>query len=229
MKILLAIIIIITFSISPQIFAQEIEVIGEMSFDWGEVKTIESPLHTRIKITNKGDKALRIFSIKAGCGCTTAPLDKDVLLPGDTSNIDVRLDLRNFMGPIEKTLTIMTNDPEARNIVFKLHANIIQALSKLPNYFPYGQIILGETAEAKVIVKNNSKEDIKVMKIAKTPPDMEINLKEGKIIRPGTEIEVITRLKPMKVGKFESSITIMTNNIDMPRLSISGWGKAVEK
>ena len=219
----------IAISFSSQIISQEIEVIGGMSYDWGEVKTIESPLHTRIKITNKGDKALRIFSIKAGCGCTTAPLDKDVLLPGDTSNIDVRLDLRNFMGPIEKTLTIMTNDPEARNILFKLHANIIQALSKLPNYFPYGQIVLGETARAKVIVKNNSKEDIKVMKVVKTPSDMEINLKEGKIIRPGTEIEVTASLKPKKTGKFESSITIMTDNIDMPRLSISGWGKAVEK
>ena len=219
----------IAISFSSQIISQEIEVIGGMSYDWGEVKTIESPLHTRIKITNKGDKALRIFSIKAGCGCTTAPLDKDVLLPGDTSNIDVRLDLRNFMGPIEKTLTIMTNDPEARNILFKLHANIIQALSKLPNYFPYGQIVLGETARAKVIVKNNSKEDIKVMKIVKTPSDMEISLKRGKVIRPGTEIEVTSSLKPRKTGKFESSITIMTDNIDMPRLSISGWGKAVEK
>ncbi len=227
MKLLLALILVsVLFPITA--FAQTIEFIGGEFYDWGDVKPVESPLHTRIRITNTGDKALRIFSIKAGCGCTTAPLDKDLLLAGDTANIDVRLDLRNFSGAIEKDLTIMTNDPEARNIVYKLRANIIEALSKLPNYFPYGTIKLGEMAEAKVIVKNHSKEDITIMKIARTPKGLKLNIKEGLVIKAGTEIEITAKLKPSKVGKFESSITIMTNTIDMPRLSISGWGRAVE-
>lgn len=219
--------IIMYFALTLSTMAQaKIDIIGGMSYDWGTVKPIESPLKTRIMITNKGDEPLRIYEVKPACGCTTAPIDKDVLLPGDTATVDVTLDLKNTDGKLEKMVSFMSNDPVTPTARFKLNANVIVPLSKSPNYLPFGIADVGSEAEARMIITNNTEKDITVIRVVTTPLNLNINIDKGTVLKAGEKFEVISKMKPSKGGKFECAVTITTDNIDAPRLQMSGWGKA---
>lgn len=97
------------FFISSIMYAQpKLEIVGGDTHDWGTVKVFESPLKTIITIKNTGNQPLRVFEVKPSCGCTTAPLDKDILNPGETAKIDIKLDLKGNVGAITKDVNIMT-------------------------------------------------------------------------------------------------------------------------
>lgn len=202
-----------------------IEVIGGTEYNWGDVKPVDSPLKKRIYITNKGNEPLRVYEVKPSCGCTTAPIDKDVLMPGDTAKVDITLNLKDDKGEISKHVSFMTNDPKVPTAKVYLKANVIVPLQKMPNYLPFGMITLGEKAEAKMTLTNNTNKDITIMRIVKTPLDLNINLEKGTVIKAGQTFEVVSYMTPTSAGKFECAVTITTDNIDAPRLQMSGWGR----
>src|SRR5438552_3085670 len=66
-------------------------VVGGDTVDWG--KRGPGVLKHTIKLTNAGGDTLKIAGVHPSCGCTTAPLDRNVLLTGDTATIDVKVDV----------------------------------------------------------------------------------------------------------------------------------------
>ncbi len=62
-------------------------------------------------IRNKGNDTLQIISVKPGCGCTTAPLSKDLIAPDDSAELTVTFDSKNMVGSTVKYIEILSNDP----------------------------------------------------------------------------------------------------------------------
>ncbi len=85
------------------LFAQpKIEIVGGDTYDWGTVKRTDDPLRAKIKIKNVGTEVLKITEVKPGCGCTTAPLDKNELKPGEEASLDVTLRITGYQGNVTK-------------------------------------------------------------------------------------------------------------------------------
>src|SRR5438105_11547865 len=73
-------------------FAQgKLEVIGGDTYDWGAVAPAK--LKTVIQIKNVGTDSLVISNVHPSCGCTTAPIDKSMLKPGEIGKISVEIDM----------------------------------------------------------------------------------------------------------------------------------------
>jgi len=76
------------------------------------------------EFTNTGKEPLILSSVKSSCGCTVPSWPREPILPGKKESIKVKYDT-NRMGPINKTITVMSN---AKNspVVLKITGNIIK-------------------------------------------------------------------------------------------------------
>src|ERR1051326_4297442 len=72
-------------------------------------------------VKNTGDADLQIIAAKPGCGCTVADFDK-VIKPGATGKVTAHVDTTAFAGPISKSVTLETNDPNTPTAQLTLHA-----------------------------------------------------------------------------------------------------------
>jgi hypothetical protein len=83
--------------------------------DYGTIEQGSEPLRV-VKFTNTGTEPLIISGAKGSCGCTVPNWPKEPVMPGETSQIEVRYDTKR-PGPINKTITVTSNDPAGKHII----------------------------------------------------------------------------------------------------------------
>lgn len=81
-----------------------------MEVDYGTISQGSDPLRV-FKFSNVGDEPLIISKAKGSCGCTVPKYPQEPILPGETSEIEVRYDT-NRIGPFQKTVTLTTNESQ---------------------------------------------------------------------------------------------------------------------
>ena len=87
-------------------------------------------------IRNEGDAPLQITDVRASCGCTVVDFDK-VIAPGQTGKVHAEVDTTTFNGPITKSVTVFTNDPEHAQLELTLRASIEPYIQAKPGYARY--------------------------------------------------------------------------------------------
>lgn len=83
--------------------------------DYGEIEQNSDPVRS-VAFTNTGTTPLIISNARGSCGCTVPTWPKEPVMPGETSEIQVRYDTKRI-GPINKTITITTNDTAGKHIL----------------------------------------------------------------------------------------------------------------
>lgn len=84
--------------------------ISERSWDFGTVPPGGKVTHGFI-IKNSGQDTVRLIKIRLTCSCTSAPLKKQVLAPGDTTRLEVTFNSGSFSGPVSRLLYLQSDDP----------------------------------------------------------------------------------------------------------------------
>ncbi|MEJ5244286.1 MAG: DUF1573 domain-containing protein [Bacteroidota bacterium] len=213
-----------------QLYSQpKIEFIGGETVDWKDVSPKDNPLHSEIIIKNVGNEKLVIKEVKPTCGCTTAPLDKYELAPGDTTKMKITLNLGSSSGKIHKTIRVTSNDPTAQNKIISLKANVIRPIEIKPaNYIVFDNPKVGVESTAKFFIKNNTNKPIKISNYKTEPNILKINLVGEKQIQPNEEIEIIARIIPDKTGYLNAFIKMNTTEPDTPEVEIRCYGNVTE-
>ena len=85
-------------------------VFGEESYDFGTIKQNVTVEHTFV-FRNEGKSDLYIRKIKSTCGCTVVTPEKNVIAPGESSNLITKFSSGTRSGNQTKPITIVTNDP----------------------------------------------------------------------------------------------------------------------
>ena len=82
------------------------------TYDFGEIP--EGVLFCReFFILNRGDEELILGAVAPSCACTSAPLPKDRLAPGESLSVRVCFDSSGYGGQkVSESVSIRTNDPE---------------------------------------------------------------------------------------------------------------------
>ncbi|MFC2131226.1 DUF1573 domain-containing protein [Bacteroidota bacterium] len=231
MRYIFEVVVLILFSMITKLYAQpKLEFEGGNTYDWGIVNPGESPLKAEIKIWNRGNDTLLIKNVKPGCGCTTAPLDKNVIPPSEYATLDVSLKISSYTGKINKNIKIETNIKSNPHIYFYLKANVFKPVTFLgKNYFNFGKIEPGKECEKTVKIRNNIDKDIKIVSIKKLPDYCKLNIDKGSVIPAKSEIDFKAIINRNEPGPFSFSIKIQTDQSNEPDLFISGWGQIIEK
>lgn len=66
------------------------------------------------KFKNTGKEPLMITNAKGSCGCTVPEYPKEAIMPGKEGSIKIKYDTKR-PGPINKTVTITTNEADNAN------------------------------------------------------------------------------------------------------------------
>jgi hypothetical protein len=100
---------------------------SETNWDFGQVISTEPQSHVFI-VANVGNAPLEILEVRTSCGCTTAGEWDRRVEPGKTGVIPIVFNPSKFTGPVNKWVTVTSNDPDRP--VQKL---LIQAEISRPN------------------------------------------------------------------------------------------------
>lgn len=79
-----------------------------MTVDYGTIEENSDPLRV-LKFTNTGDEPLIISNARGSCGCTVPEWPKEPIMPGETSQLEVRY-ATNRIGSFSKTIKLTTNE-----------------------------------------------------------------------------------------------------------------------
>ncbi|MDX9791430.1 MAG: DUF1573 domain-containing protein [Candidatus Kapaibacterium sp.] len=204
----------------------KLEIVGGNTKDWGKVTLKQSPLKHKLTLKNSGSEILKINRLKPTCGCTTAPLNKSELKPGESTTVDVSMSITGVSGKMHKQIAIETNDPKSPYINYMLIADVVLPLTVSPTtYLPFGNLQVGVETKSKLKIKNTSESNITLSEVKTNMPEIKVNLNGNKMLKPGQEIEMIASVKPSKSGNLSARISIKTSSNEIPELVINGFGK----
>jgi len=211
------------------LFAQpKLEFEGGNTFDWGTVKVSDSPIKAKIKIWNMGSDSLIISEVKPGCGCTTAPLDKYIILPNDYATLDVSLNIGGYSGQINKDIRVFSNSQNSLEYLF-LKADVFREISTIDDsYFNFGDIVRSTDYSKVIRIKNNTDKDIKISKVEDKPDYCKLNFESGSVISAHSELALKATINMSSLGPFSFIIKVQTEISENPDLYISGWGNVKE-
>ena len=84
---------------------------------------------------------------------------------------------------------------------------------------------VGNNKEAKISIKNNSKEVIKLSDFKIEPANLKINLKGKVDIKPGQKLDLIATATPDQPGNFRGSVKFKTTNKNNKEVTINAFGR----
>lgn len=213
--------LLITYSLSAQ---PKFEFAGTSQKDWGKVLQDSGPLKTKIKIKNTGNKTLEIYGIKPGCGCTTAPIDKKLIDPGDFATVSVELKIIKDSGPITKGIEFTTNDPKNDRVNYYLKANVKVPLEVFPEFMNMGAILLNESKSGRVVLTNHTNKKITIKAVKVSNKDITTDIKAGKVLEPNSYNPVGATIKSNTEGLINGEITFLTDSKKYPEVTIKVRG-----
>lgn len=193
--------------------------------DWGEVKPDESPLKAKIKMKNAGDELLKIYNVKPTCGCTTAPLDKDELKPGEIAELDVTLNFNSSMTKVSKSIIVKTNDPDAASKVIRLKAEVLVPITLFPkSTLNIGFFDPNTPTNAVVVLNNESDQPIKMVDVHANLPSLKCDVKPGTVIPPKESLTANFTIVAEYPGSYSGTVTFVTDSPDMSRVNVHIFG-----
>ncbi len=69
----------------------------------------QGEISREVTFTNLGNGSLILKLVKASCGCTTSNWSREFIHPGQSSSLTINYDTNGRLGPIYKTVDIISN------------------------------------------------------------------------------------------------------------------------
>ena len=110
---------------SSFIFSQEVGPkikFESLEINYGEISKGDNGVRI-FKFTNIGSKPLIINKVYSSCGCTIPKKPSSAIEPRQDDEIQVKYDT-NRVGPIRKTITVLSNATNSPTISLKITGNV---------------------------------------------------------------------------------------------------------
>ena len=207
------------FSLS--LFAQPKLTVNKTTIDAGKLYSGEV-FNARWIVKNTGNDTLKIQDVHTSCGCTSAKIPKNILLPGAFDTLDVKFNSTNFHGKVAKYIEIISNDPAQRATTLTLNVEVVVELEPVngSQVVWLGSASLGKEIKYNVLFKNNSGKAITINGYTATGND--VKGPSGKItVKPSDTLTIPLVVIPSKVGYSEEKLLFNTNSKKESVLTVS--------
>jgi hypothetical protein len=121
-------------------------------YDFGSTALVESVTGT-FTFQNGGDAELKVGAPKPSCGCTVASVKPDTLKPGDKGELVFKVNLGSSRGPLEKHITVPSNDPLSPNVTLAIKVEVKQIVEVSSGAISLGAIRQGVSTNASVTIR----------------------------------------------------------------------------
>jgi hypothetical protein len=190
-------------------------------------------LEWAFQVKNTGTTDLEIIAAKPTCGCTVADFDK-IIKPGATGKVSAHVDTSNFSGPINKAVTLETNDPTAPTAQVTITAVVRPFVEAYPAGFLRYSLLQGGTDKQALTLYSDETEPFEITKIESPQEWIKVDYKKneglervpnvGKDGQNQYKIEVTVGGPEAKIGPLAEKIHVLTNSKHQPEywISVSG-------
>ncbi len=90
-------------------------------WDFGSIQKNEVVRHD-FEIKNDLTRALNIKGVSTSCGCTASSAGKNVLAPGESTQIKVEFNSKGYKGEAQQFVYVNTDDPDNSVLKFSIKA-----------------------------------------------------------------------------------------------------------
>lgn len=173
---------------------------------------------------NVGKDTLKINRVRPSCGCTSVPLTKKLLAPGDSVNLELKFDTKRFKGQISKTAAVESNDSTQPD--FQLHFTARVGLWEgwvIANPSQVYLDTLGKTTET-ITIKNTSVAGYKIEIISPIAEFMKLELSSYDLPAKGEVTLSIATTPKTPIGEYNASVTLRFDGPEGHNLSIPVYG-----
>jgi hypothetical protein len=114
--------IILSFFLSTGCSAEQADA---YSWDFGKIKEGEVAAHN-FTLKNDSAKALKITGVNTSCGCTVSEVRLKVLLPQESTAVEVKFNSKGYAGAVQQFVYVNTDAVDKPVIRFIIKANVVK-------------------------------------------------------------------------------------------------------
>ncbi|MCM2359834.1 MAG: DUF1573 domain-containing protein [Geobacteraceae bacterium] len=194
--------------------------------DFGSIGQGQKVEHTFI-IRNRGDAPLTIRKVRPACGCTAVTTSASVIAPGRTGEIKATFDSANYSGPVQKTVSLDTDDPKVPSSLLYLKGTVIEEVRINPRQLNLGQVQVGTTKKASLTVTNKGGKPLKLTAVKSSLPQITAE-SEKKLLKPGESGTIMVSAAPRKGDRLLSGyLSISTDSPAKREITVPVYGSTV--
>jgi len=215
--------IVAAFALTSGLMAQADLKIPYENFDFGIM-----PQNAKVTggywLISTGADTLNITDVKPGCGCTKAPLETNIIAPGDSTFLEISFKSGKYKNRVHKTIRVNSNTSVPNRSISLTGFVQIQMDSTKPVIVrPYrldvSQYGTKPRENVKFTLENVTDRDLEWKMVYY--PDEYFTVKLPNKIKAGQSVEGELKVKPEHVNtEFEQSFTIEFNNQGKTRFTI---------
>ncbi len=144
-------------------------------------------------LRNEGDDPLELGEIISGCGCAIVRLEHRILMPGATTTLEIRLNLRGRAGRLEKEVAVRSNDPRAPVLRLFIRGDIESAFDLSPTAAMFGAIPPAAAATQSVDLVFHGGDGARVTNVTADAAWLTVSAAE---VEPGRRWRLTVRAQP---------------------------------
>ena len=195
--------------------------------DFGVIAT-GTDVPKTIKIKNVHNQTYVIQEVKTSCACAQAQIDKQVLQPGETAILTVKMNTRNFKQRKDSNVIIVFSSPRFTEVRIPVTAYIRTDMVFTPGSVQFGNVDLGEDGKAVVDIAYAGRSDWDIEDIKITNPNLKATLEATESGLGSINYKLtILMSKNAPVGRVRDLITIVTNDSANPNVPLLVDGQVV--
>lgn len=185
----------------------------------------------KLMVENAGDKPLILARIEECCGFFATLPEKVKLLPGEKTELLVRLAPFKMVGDLRAEIFLHSNDPVTpRFSIFALGSVVppVHALGELvTSVIPLGRFGMRDRVAFKIRLRSVGNAPLEVTQVDKNPSIVEVGLRPT--LKPGEEGDLSFEYVPRGSGPFEDRLNIVTNDALERTLEVQLQGQVMQE
>jgi hypothetical protein len=196
-----------------------------VDFDGGTVREgVQSLVKHAFVVHNSGDEPLLISQVRPSCGCTVVSFDS-LIDPGAKGAIRATMDVSSMSGPVQKSITVLSNDPAQSSVKLSIRATVIPLIDPSVRYI----VLKSEHAQTPFelsLGSENAALAIRTVEFRSTNPPLPPRpLRFEFVPRDGASDSsraMVRIFAPDEISRHYGEFSFVTNHPQKPLLTIRG-------
>jgi hypothetical protein len=177
-----------------------------------------------VDFKNSGADTLVIANVEASCGCTGAMVSSNRIPPGGSGSLKIQFNSTNFTGAVHKTVTLVSNVPDAPRTIVEFTATIVDEIVLTPPSLWYKDAETGKPATLSITVHNSGADTLYLKGFRTTLETLKVNLPSGPIAPGGSFVLEATFTPKQPSAVVADRVFVETSNPRRADLAVPIYG-----